>query len=132
MIYGYRPIYVSTLEEAEAKLENLIKRNGIRIHVNKLPVEYIANNTSQFGNILNISVTGCAVESKKTQPSIDEEISIIMLLNNQPDTSAVKFTIKSRVTRVDNESFGVHFEGLDDEQKEKLWKYLIHESKREI
>jgi hypothetical protein len=131
-ICGYRPIYVSTLEEAEEKLEKSIKRNGIRFHVNKLPVKYIAHDMNGNGKLLNLSVSGCAIESPKAQVTANEEISIKIEFNSQQDMPLDEFIIKARVIRTDGATFAAEFKDLDDDQKDHMWKCLIHETQRQI
>ncbi len=130
-VQGYRPIYVSTLEEAEDKLANSIKRNGLRLHLHQLPVEYMIDDTKRKGHILNISKSGCAVVSKTLKPPIDEEIQLIITFIAQ-DTSSYVFKVKARVARVESDMFAVEFTELDNDRKEKLWQSLIYESQREV
>jgi hypothetical protein len=72
VIWGYKPINVSTYEEAEIKLKNTIKRSGIRFHVNNLPVKYSSKNNEHSGNIKNISTSGCDIESDISDHSVGE------------------------------------------------------------
>ncbi|MFH0784896.1 MAG: PilZ domain-containing protein [Pseudomonadota bacterium] len=131
-ICGYKPIYVSTLEEAEEKLEKSIKRNGIRFHINHLPAEYIANEITGKGNILDLSITGCAIESATLPVSAHDEISIKIVFQQQ-DIPSEEFIVKSRVVRIQGDNiFAVEFKDLDEEIKNRLWKCLICEAQREI
>ena len=131
IICGYRPIYVYSHEEAEEKLENSIKRNGIRFHINKLYIKYTSNEEIKFGNIVNISTSGCEVSSESSQHSVDEKVTISIMFNIN-DESLEEFEIVSRIVRVENNAFAVKFEDLNNEKKEKLWKCLIHESQRDV
>ena len=131
-ICGYKPIYVSTLEEAEEKLEKSIKRNGIRFHVNHLPVEYIANDMNGKGNIIDLSISGCAIESATLPVSAHDEISIKIEFRQQ-DVPSDEFIVKARVVRIQGDNiFAAEFKDLDEEIKDRLWKYLIAETQREI
>ena len=129
-ICGYKPIYVPNLKEAEAILENSIKRNGIRFNISKLPVEYIFEKMNGAGNIYNISTSGCAVESATLPVKTDTKISIKFEFREH----AVKaeFVLESRVVRVDVNNFAVQFENLDNDQRGLLWKCLLEEAHREL
>ncbi len=130
-VQGYRPIYVSTLEEAEDKLANSIKRNGLRLHLHQLPVEYMIDDAQGKGHILNISTSGCAVVSATLKPSIDVELLLIITFMTQDAPSDV-FEIKARVARVESDTFAAEFTDLDNDRKEKLWQCLVYESQREV
>jgi hypothetical protein len=129
-ICGYKPIYAFTFEEAEEKLEKSVKRNGIRFHINHLTVEYIANDSNGKGTIVNLSVSGCAVESATLPVTADAEISIKMTFTSQQDVPSDEFIIKARVVRASGETFAAEFKGLEDDRKDQLWKCLINESQR--
>jgi hypothetical protein len=129
-ICGYSPIYVSTLEEAEEKLEKTIKRNGIRFHVINLPVEYNGNDMKGKGNISNLSISGCAIESATLPVSVNENISIKVEFKDQ-DISPNEFEIKARVVRADDGGFAAQFKDIDNDKKDELWKCLIHETQLE-
>jgi hypothetical protein len=131
-ICGYKPIYVSTLEEAEEKLEKSKKRNGIRFHVNHLPVEYIANDMNGKGNILDLSINGCAIEAATLSVSVDEEISIKIIFQQQ-DAPLDEFIVRASVVRTQGDNiFAVEFKDLDEKIKNQIWKSLIYETQREI
>ena len=131
-ICGYKPIYVSTLEEAEEKLEKSIKRKGIRFHVNHLPAEYISNDVNGKGNIHDLSISGCAIESATLPVSTHDEISIKIEFRQQ-DVPSEEFIVKARVVRTQGDNiFAVEFKDLDEEIKDRLWKCLIAETQREI
>jgi len=128
---GYRPIYVSSLEEAEKKLADLTQRNGLRFNFHRKKVDYLINNVEGKGFILNISTSGCAVKQASTQPSVDAEIQIIITLTTQNKSQEI-FTIKAKVIRVEENSFAAEFTDLDNSRKEQLWEYLVDESQCEI
>jgi len=130
-ICGYRPIYVSNLDEAEEKLEKSIKRNGIRFHVKELQVEYIVNNMNGSGHILNLSTSGCAVDSATLPVNEGSEIYIKMEfpIHGIP---ANEFSIKARVVRSDGNTFAAEFKDLGNDRKNLLWKCLVQETQYDI
>lgn len=133
MICGYRPIYVSSIQEAENKLENAIRRNGIRFHLNNLTTMYEIDNNIEYGSIINISTSGCAILSKGVRKIINDEVTIkIDFENIKQDGSDGTFKVKSKIVRIDSDGFAVKFDELDDEQIDKLRKHLIDESQRGI
>ena len=131
-IYGYKVNYVSSLDEAERKLESSIKRNGIRLNVNCMPVSYIVNELNIKGNLLNLSTSGCAIESDKiVGVSIGEIIPIIIEFKNE-NISNGEFKVKGEVVRTDDNSFAVRFNDFDKDEKDRLWKCLIRECQSEL
>ncbi len=128
---GYHPIYASSLEEAEAKLANASQRNGLRFSLQRKAVDYTTDNIDGKGYILNISISGCAVQSASTLPSLEDEVQLTITFTAQ-DNSSDLFVIKARVIRVEDNNFAAEFTNLDNIRKEQLWEYLIYESQREI
>lgn len=132
LIWGYRPIYVSTHEEAEIKLENTVKRNGIRFHVNDLHVEYKIDGIVEYGDVINISTSGCAIASNIFNHSIGKKILLIIKFENQK-TVQNNFKLTSTIVRIDGDgAFAVKYDDIDDEQKVHLWKCLVDESNCKI
>lgn len=118
------PVYARSREEAERKLEQSAKRNGIRFNVNNLPITYSNNNICGKGNLVNISTGGFSAESITSRISIGDEI-YIQIIRNKADFSEEKFDAKARVIRADGNSFAAKFDSLHSNQKERLWKSLI-------
>ncbi len=125
---GYKPIYAPTIEEAESKLENSVKREGLRFHLRQHPVEYMIGDVKNKGNIINISISGCAIMPSNSQPKINSEVVINFVLNNQ-STSPNTFSINARVVRIESYTFAVSFTGLDKKIKNDLWKSIVLQGK---
>ena len=128
-VQGYKPIYVSDIDEAEDVLKKTVKRKGLRVHLHKVPVRYIVGNEEESGHIINMSTSGCAVEFTTLRPETDTFILIKDIFPREGD-SPESFEIKAKVVRVDNDVFAVEFTELDDEKEELLWKHLLAESRR--
>lgn len=131
LFQGYRPMYVSSLEEAEAKLEDTIQRDGLRFIFHRKAVDYITGDVEGKGYILNISTSGCAVKRASTQPSVEAEIKIVIAFTAQNDSQET-FTLKARVVRVEETGFAVEFTDFDNSRKEQLWNCFVDESQRDI
>ena len=127
---GYRPIYAHTLLEAEERLEKSIKRNGIRLYVHRLPAAYSANEKTGEGNIVNLSISGCAIESATLPVSAEEEISVKIFFKQQDAVN--EFPVQARVVRAEGDTFAAEFKNLDDDSRDRLLKHLVVESEREI
>ena len=125
---GFIPVYAKTHEEAKETLESSVKRNGIRFYVNNLPIKYSTNRHCGTGNLVNVSTGGFAVESITLPLSHGEEFIMEIIFVNE-DFTTDEFTVKAKVIRGDKNSFAAKFIGLSDNQKEKLWKCLIHGSR---
>jgi hypothetical protein len=128
-VQGYKPIYVSNLDEAEEELKKAVKRKGLRVHLHNVPIEYMTGNEEGKGNILNMSMSGCAVKYTTFRPEDETEILLNVTFTNK-DNSPELFKIKAKVVRVDNNVFAAEFIDFDDESKELVWKCLLHESRR--
>ena len=130
-ICSYKPIYVSTIQEAEENLERSIRRSSVRFQINELAVEYIANEKNGVGNIYNLSTGGCAVDSATCPVSVNEAVSVKFEFKG-PDMPAGEFIINATVVRVYGNTFAVAFKDIEDVQKDQLWKCLISKSQREL
>jgi len=128
-IHCYRTIYAENKDDAEKKLERLIKRDGLRFQLNNILLQYEMEDAVGNGCIVDISVSGCAVESA-TVP-LTEGDEIVVSLNFDPhDTLLSRFQLKARVVRMSDDQFAAQFLDLDEERKDQLYQRLAHEVSR--
>ncbi len=120
---GYKPIYAGTREEAEVKINNICKRDGLRIELHQQPVEIYTNGTKSNGYLLNISTSGCAITSSTSQPIQGEHVQIKFKLNDKGPEG--KFDLQVKVVRVESYTFAVQFSNLNSHQKALLWACLL-------
>ena len=118
------PVYAKTHEEAQEHLEQSVKRNGIRFNLNNLSITYSNNSICGTGNLINISTGGFSADSITSRISVGDEI-FVQVVRNKEDFSTEKFDAKAKVIRADDGSFAAKFNGLDNNQKEQLWRCLI-------
>lgn len=128
---GYRPIYTETLAEAKQMLDDVTKRDGLRIHLKDVQVQGRHEDSSWTGALTNISTSGCAVKSSTFFPGRGERLHLHFSLQGDDD-EAKSFSLNGSVVREDARSFGVRFQDISPDTREKLWKCLIHESQREL
>ncbi len=122
---SYKPIYVTTLEEAEEQLTNSTKRTGLRFHIHRHQVEYKINQEEGEGNLVDISISGCAIKGATTPLSIGEEISITIPFHQDQET-LTSFTLTAKVVRTQDDLFAVQFVDLGDDQKTQLYNCLAY------
>lgn len=130
-VQGYKPTYVSSLEEAEEHLASAAKRSGIRIHLHFHQIEYTVDGEKGQGSIIDISTSGCGVQSVALPPSENVEMTVLFSLQKQEHVSET-FKIKAKVVWVNETSFGVEFKGLDEHRQGVLWQCLAYESQQSI
>lgn len=123
----YIPVYVSTLEEAEALLDNSDERNSLSFHFAGQPsVKYFSNTATGEGHVLNISTSGCKIISTTLPPVIDQEVDITVSFNVY-QTAQKTFNAKACVVRTDNNGFAVEYSNLSEGRKNELWQDLLLE-----
>ena len=127
---GYKPIYVSTVEEAEEKINTPVKRDGLRFDLHEQPVEIMHNDKKHDGHILNLSTTGCAVTSTSLQPNQGDELDIIFTFAG--NASSDIFNLNGKVVRTETNLFSMNFVILESHKKSLLWGYLVDESDGEV
>ena len=123
---GYKPIYVTTLEEAEEELICPIRPNGLRFQINQRQIEYAIDQEAGTGYLIDISTSGCAVQEPTLALSTDAEISITIPLYQEQDMLS-SFTMAAKVVWVLGDRFAVQFIDLDDDRKAKLYQCLTNE-----
>ncbi len=121
---GYKPIYASTVEEAEAKIKISEKRNGLRFYFEQHPVQFSLSGSNNQGKIINISTSGCAIMTSDTLPCVNDNLEILFNFEDKTRGSN-EFKIRSRVVRSENDTFAVSFSVIDRKVKNDLWKYIV-------
>lgn len=128
---AYKPVYVATLEEAEERLANSTRRDGIRFHMLRKEVEYTMNLETDKGHLVDISISGCAIQGPTDTLAAQDELSItIPLHKDQKNISLFRFPAK--IVRVEDNFFAARFLQLDDAKKADLYQCLIYEARRDI
>lgn len=128
---GYKPIIVSTLEEAELELSEAAKRSAPRFHLFKQPVELRGAEYQGTGMVIDISASGCAVKSKTSLPKVGEELSFTISFSEHQDFVS-EFVLPSKVVKVEKGWFAVHFISVEEKIKDDLGRRLVYESKCEL
>lgn len=126
LFQGYTVAYVNTREEAENKFLNSPRRNALRFYLHEQQIGYRINRQKGTAKIIDISVSGCAVQDATLPLTFGAEISLtidLFLNQNTPKT----FTLSSKVIRAQDNSFAVQF--LDDERKD-LYECLTYMTQR--
>lgn len=128
MVCSYIPTYVSTMEEAEKKLDQVERRNGLRFHFTELPpVRYLLHGEKQKGTVLNISISGCKIKSATTIPLVDEKLVLTFTFNSAA-VEGEAFELAARVVRVENDGcFAVAYENVDDDMMARLSQCFLKE-----
>lgn len=131
-VQGYHPVVVSSLEEAEEKIEVYQKRDGIRIYLHHTPVKYVSGEQEGDGDILNISTSGIAVDHASFIPEIDSAIQFSLSFDGQGEEKEL-FELEATTVRRDGDSFfAARFNEIDEETKKRLWKVLLDEALQEM
>lgn len=126
---GYKPVYVDSLLQAEERFENAIRRNGLRFQVHQRLVDYSRNEQDGKGFLVDISISGCAVQAPTVSLGIHDEISLVIPLH-QDHENISSFRLKAKVVRVEEELFAAQFIDVDDEQQAHFYQCLACEALR--
>lgn len=128
---SYIPVYVTTLEEAEEELICPIKPNGLRFQINQRQIQYSIDQEEGTGYLVDISISGCAVQEPTIALSNNAEISITIPLYQEQDKLS-SFTMSAKVVWVRGDRSAFQFLDLDDDRKALLYKCLVNEGRIEI
>ncbi|WP_028317945.1 PilZ domain-containing protein [Desulfobulbus elongatus] len=127
-IHCYRALYAESREEAEQKLEELAQRDGLRFSLSTMPIQYERNGQTNIGSVIDISVSGCDIQSRSAPPAVDDELGITIEFGPQENPDE-RFQMRARVVRSEerNGQFAVQFLDLDEEHRDRLYKRLAGE-----
>lgn len=128
---SYSVAYVTSLEEAEDKLLNSARRNALRFRLHQQKITYKINQEEGQGQIVDISLSGCAVQAATMPLSPDMEILLSLEFDREQD-NPLSFTLAAKVVRAQDGMFAAQFLDLDEDQKKELYKCLACEVQREI
>lgn len=126
----YKPVYVTTIEEAEERLANS-RRNALRFHLHRQKVEYSVGGKSGAGQLVDASILGCAVHEPTLSVAAADDVSLTFSLRQNRDDWTT-FTLAATVIRVDDELFAVQYTDIDEEQKTRLYACLAHEARCDV
>ena len=127
-ICGYSPLYVHTREEAEQRLDEIAPRDGIRLKLRHLFFGYDSPVGSGKGTIVDISISGCAVENATLPLPVDMIIEGSIGFDQNP-TLIGSVQMKAKIVRSECNSFAAQFLHLSDTCKEQLYQRFIYEVK---
>ncbi len=128
--HSYKPIYVASLAEAEEKLAQSTRRQGLRFQLNQHEMEYTFDQEKGTGFLVDISISGCAIQEPTILPPMDGEVTLMLPLHQNPETMA-SFTLTAQTVRVEDDLFAVRFLEIDDAQKAQLYQCLAFEIQRD-
>lgn len=129
---GYKPIYTTSLEEAEKLLEESdTQQLALHFHLPRTLVHFSTATLNGTGHIREITLNHCTIDFFSSTLSIDEQI-LLKLEFVLRDGSNKSFGIGSRITIVEAESFTAEFLDLEEEQQKLLWKCLVQEAQKDI
>jgi hypothetical protein len=127
---SYKPIYVNTREEAEEVLANLTQRKGLRYNIFGHRVEYTVGEKKGTGKLVDISISGCAIQGLTIPLSTGQEVSIVIPIDHG-DNLPSSFTFAARIVRVQDDHFAVQFFDLDEDRKAYLHQWFTYEIRQE-
>jgi len=130
-IQCYTTMYADQMEEVEKKLATTKRRNGIRFKLNGLYVEYTINNQINRAKLVDLSISGCAVNVQDAVPEAGQKLPFILFFD-QHDRHPSQFQINARVVRTGVSTFSVQFIDLDDDRREQLYQRIVYEVGRTV
>ncbi len=128
---GYKPVYVNSMEEAEAFLANSATHTGLCFIKHRQQVHYILNEEHGKGHLVELSVSECTVQDHSLPLSADTRISIVIPFHQEDDTLA-PFTFTAQVIRAQDDLFSAQFLDLEKDQKARIYRYLAYEARQQV
>ncbi|MFO7765357.1 MAG: PilZ domain-containing protein [Pelovirga sp.] len=127
---SYKPIYVSSMAEADDLLNQSQRRSGLRFD---LPNTWITvhTETGAFNaKAVDISANGCAIITDEEPLSVGTEVRLKLPLKNEKGVT-LAFEIPAGVVRCFEGGFAVNFSEFDGTTKDEFMNCLIHELKQQ-
>ena len=119
---GYKPAYVATREEADNWIAMHTRRQGIRLNMPDMRVDYRMDEHHGQGKLVDISISGCAVRQAEPTPQQHAEILITFPFSREGEK---RLTLKAMVVRAGPGDFAVRFTDISSDEKEHLWNTLL-------
>ncbi|MCF6178022.1 MAG: PilZ domain-containing protein [Geopsychrobacter sp.] len=130
-VQGYSPVYVETLKEAEELLDRSGRRTELRFNLFKKDIFYGTDSLSLQGELVNISISGCAIKTVADPPPVGQKMQVNLSLTGQQSVFQ-KFELSAVVARLLDGGFAVAFTKFEDADREKLWTCLVQESRLDV
>lgn len=127
-ISGYKADHFQSLEEAETVLSNSEMRGSLRFVLYQHSIQFSRDGLEGKGLVYDISSSGCAIQTHNQIPAVNDNISISITFKKRENLIDY-LDVKAEVIWVKDELFGIRFENMNEEGKEKLWERLVYESK---
>ena len=122
----YRTIYAESKDEAEQKLSELARRDGLRFRLNNVPFSFEYQGENGTGTLKDISVSGCAIEAATITVAEGSEI-VLAFEFSEHETIQSCFKINGKIVRVEDKIFAVHFTEYLTSNRAEFYKRLSHE-----
>lgn len=123
---SYKPIYVTTMEEAEEALRQPVEPEALWFQIHQRQVAYTIGAENVQARLIEISTGGCTVLAETAALSLEQNLPLTVSLHQDQD-NVVHFALEAKVVSVLEDRFTVEFHGLDQEQKEALYQCLVNE-----
>jgi len=127
---SYKPIYANSLEEAEEILTKLTQRDGLRYHIHHHQVEYTIDQEKGQGKLLDISISGCAVQNPTIPVTMEQELQIVIPIDHG-DNLPASFSSAAKIVRVEDGLAALQFLDLNEDQKTQLLNWFAYEIRQE-
>lgn len=127
----YKPLYVASLEEAEAVLQDPVAPEALSFQLHRRQVDFVVGQTKGQGQLVDISTGGCTVQGATGVVAKDQELALTLVLNRQQEDKA-SFTLEARVVSVTEDQFTVVFLNLAEAEKEAIYQCLVYEVRRDM
>jgi hypothetical protein len=130
---GYKPTYADDMKQALLKIDKRSKRSALRFQLHEKSVQITSKQGTFHGYILNISTTGCAINSQEMQPAMGENLILSFSFESLDKKDAADvFKFDTQVVRTESYAFAVQFLDVDIDTQNRLRKDLVAASDREI
>jgi hypothetical protein len=128
---SYKPIYVSSLDEAEAALRQAADPESLWFQIHQRQVEYTIATNRVRADLIEISTGGCTVRAESAPLSVDQILPLIVSLYQDQERLA-SFSLEAKVVVVEADRFTVEFLAFDQERREALYQCLVNEVRRDL
>lgn len=127
---SYKPIYANSLEEAEEILTKLKQRDGLRYHIHGHQVQYTIGQEQGVVDLLDISISGCAVQNPTIPVTMEQELQIVIPIDHG-DNLPASFSSAAKIVRVEDGLAALQFLDLNEDQKTQLLNWFAYEIRQE-
>lgn len=130
-LQGYKPTYVTSMEDAERVLAAGVHPQCLRHGLQPVPITLSCQEGQVTGMLVEISEEDCLVECESAPPATTQEELAISFSLSETDDPAEEYHLTGNLAGTDQDRLTIRFTRISEEDRTRLRKSLIRQAQQE-